>query len=107
MHRSKGGAGSFAIVYKNLRSGKVSWSDCFHFIRNNVSDPKILILPGVNWTPSLMPEFKNLPDGRQPMPGPGATKTPVVFTPTKNFIECVIPKALAEDYQKLRRRGEV
>ena len=99
-------SGPANLVYKNLRTGRVKTAFCTTFAASYLRSPFIVLLPGPDWFPTRSAEYKPLPNGQQPMPGPNQPRTPIVLTPHKTQLVCVPPEGLVKEYQQMRRRGD-
>jgi hypothetical protein len=103
--------GPFLLAFLDKRNrNQVRTSTCVDFLRTNlVFQAHIVLLPGINWEGTLTAEYEPMADGRMPEPGPGKVKTPIRLTATKSMLpmECFPTPELTQQYQRLRRRGEI
>lgn len=97
--------GPYNIPYKDLRSGLVKEAFCNTFAKNYLHVPQIVILPGITKRPTRDADYKNLPNGQKPTPGPGQPRTPIEIRPRWTSMTCVPPAAMLKEYQRLRRSG--
>lgn len=104
--KKHGFAGPANLIYKNLRNGRVKTCFCTTMMSTYLHVPSIVLLPGPTWVPTRAAEFKDLPDGRKPTPGPGQARTPIVLRPHKTNVPCVPPEGLVREFQQMRRRGD-
>lgn len=106
------GKGPFNFIYKDLRSGLVKHTTCVYAMKNYLRSPHIVFLdppqevPGEAWVPTRMATFAPLPNGQQPVPGPGQPRTRIILKAVKSRVLCVPPEGEARNFQLMRRRGE-
>jgi len=113
LSQKKGGPGGpFNMIYKDLRSGLIKSCHCTEAMRNYLRQPQIVFLdiaqeiPGESFMLTRHAEYRPLPDGRQPTPGPNQPRTPIELSPRKTRIVCVPPEGVTREFQLARRRGD-
>lgn len=106
------GKGPVNFIYLNKQTGLIKHCPCVVAMRDYLKMPHIVFLdpkqdpPGESWVPTRMAHFAPLPNGQQPVPGPGQPKTRIVHTPHKCRIRWLAPEGEARVFQQMRRRGD-